>query len=303
MNEEKLIYTASKEDEDTRIDKLLSQRLGYSRSFIARAIERGDILVEGEPGGAKAKLKKGQIVEFYLAEPQNIDAEPEDIPIEVVYEDEDIAVINKPQGMVVHPAPGNYTGTLVNALLFKMKDLSGINGKLRPGIVHRLDKDTSGLIVIAKNDDAHVKLQQQIQSKEAKRVYMALAYGIVKENVRVEQPIGRHRTDRKKMAVVPEGRFAATNFSVLEHFKGYTLVRADLETGRTHQIRVHLAYIGHSVVGDPVYGRKDHPFKLNGQLLHAAELSLNHPRTGERMTFTAPLPDYFVNVLNKLEKQ
>lgn len=302
MNENKLLLTAEKTDEKTRIDKLLSQKLGYSRSFVARAIERGEILVEGKACEAKTTLREGQTVSVEVFEPEQIDALPEDIPLDIVYEDSDVAVINKPQGMVVHPAPGNYTGTLVNALLFRMKDLSGINGKLRPGIVHRLDKDTSGLIVIAKNDAAHIELQRQIQSKEAKRVYYALAYGNIREDTRIELPIGRHKTDRKKMAVTRDGRYAATNFSVIERYKGYTLVRAELETGRTHQIRVHLAHMGHSVVGDPVYGRRECPFKLSGQLLHAAELSFFHPSTGEKVTLKAPFPEYFTETLERLER-
>ena len=302
MTEENISFIAQKEDENIRLDKLLSEKLGFSRSFIAKAIEKGEVLVNGRQCETKTKLKAGQAVVIELGEPEMIDAVAEDIPIDIVYEDEHLAVINKPQGMVVHPAPGNYSGTLVNAVLYRMKDLSGINGKLRPGIVHRLDKDTSGLIVIAKNDDAHIELQRQIQLKEAKRAYYALAYGNVKEDVRIELPIGRHKTDRKKMAVVADGRYAATRFTVEERYKGYTLLRADLETGRTHQIRVHLSHIGHSVVGDPVYGRKEHPFKLNGQLLHAFMLSFSHPATGEEMTFTSPLPDYFADVLSRLQK-
>lgn len=297
-----IILTVLKDDEGIRLDKLLSEKLDFSRSFIAKAIEKGEILVNDLPCEPKKKLKEGSVININIGEPEEIDALPEDIPIDIVYEDSDIAVINKPQGMVVHPAPGNYSGTLVNAVLYHISDLSGINGKLRPGIVHRLDKDTSGLIVIAKNDDAHVELQRQIQCKEARRSYYALVYGSVKNDFRIQQPIGRHKTDRKKMAVVSDGRYAATNFTVVEQYKGYTLLRADLETGRTHQIRVHLAHAGHSIVCDPLYGRKEHAFKLKGQLLHAFELSFSHPKTGDFLSFTAELPQYFKDVLLKLEK-
>jgi len=292
------------EQAGTRLDKLLSEVLDATRSHIQHAIERGEILLEGKPAQAKDKPKAGQTVTVCMSAPAEISLVPEDIPIDIVYQDEDIAVINKARGMVVHPAAGNESGTLVNAILYHIRDLSGINGEIRPGIVHRLDKDTTGLIVIAKNDAAHVSLAEQIGEKTAHRSYQVLVHGNLKEEQkRIEAPIGRHRTDRKKMAVVPEGRYAATNFTVLERFKGYVLLRADLETGRTHQIRVHAAYMGHCVAGDPVYGNRiKEPFHAEGQLLHAFRLALDHPRTGERMVFTAPLPEDFAAILEKLRK-
>ena len=233
-------------------------------------------------------------------------AKPEEIPIEIVYEDADIAVVNKPQGMTVHMGNGNFEGTLVNALLFKLDSLSGINGVIRPGIVHRIDKDTSGLLVVAKNDAAHLGLSKQIEEKSCKRTYLALLEGVMKEDSgTVTTYIGRDPRDRVKMAVVPpeKGKLAITDFTVLKRFKeGFTLCRFDLRTGRTHQIRVHAKHLSHPVVGDPVYGVKKQKFNLNGQLLHAWRLRLTHPKTGKEMTFEAPLPDYFVKVLNKLEE-
>lgn len=287
-----------------RIDKLVSEELSETRSHIQHAIERGEVLLDGKTVPAKEKPRAGQCIEVIVHEPEEIAVLPENLPIDIVYQDEDIAVINKAQGMVVHPAPGNETGTLVNAILYHIRDLSGINGELRPGIVHRLDKDTTGLIVIAKNDAAHVSLAEQIGAKSAHRSYQVLVHGNLKEDsVRIEAPIGRHRTDRKRMAVVPDGRYAATRFTVLERFHGYVLLCADLETGRTHQIRVHAAYMGHCVAGDPVYGNRiKEPFHTEGQLLHAFRLALDHPRTGERMVFTAPLPEDFEKVLDKLRK-
>lgn len=298
-------FTVTKEEAGIRADKLISERFGeYTRSFLQRVIEEGGVTADGRAIKPKDKLKEGSRVALSIREPEEISAKPENIPIDIVYQDEDIAVINKAQGMVVHPAAGNYTGTLVNAILYHIKDLSGINGEIRPGIVHRIDKDTSGLLVIAKNDAAHISLQEQIQQKTAHREYIALVNGNIKEDeVRIDKPIGRHRTDRKKMAVVPEGRNAATNFYVLKRYGKYTLIRAVLETGRTHQIRVHLANRGNPVVGDALYGTKKGQFKLNGQLLHAYKLILTHPKTGEVMEFSAPLPEYFTQVLDKLDRQ
>lgn len=222
----------------------------------------------------------------------------------IVYEDEDLLVVNKPQGMVVHPAAGNYTGTLVNALLYHCGDsLSAINGVVRPGIVHRIDKDTSGLLVVAKNNEAHLKLSEQIKARKAVRRYYALLNGLLKVDGTVNKPIGRHPAMRKKMAVVQGGREAVTHYRILEQFTGYTLVECILETGRTHQIRVHMASIGHSVAGDPVYGLKKEKFNLQGQLLHAKTIWLVHPRTGEYMEFSSELPAYFTAVLNKLRKK
>lgn len=286
-----------------RLDKYLCGVLpALSRSFLQHLIEEGGVTVDGEPALARQKPAAGSVICVTLPAPRALDVRPEDIPLDLVYEDADIAVINKPQGMVVHPAAGNYTGTLVSALLYHVKDLSGINGVLRPGIVHRIDKDTSGLLVVAKNDAAHLSLAEQIAQKTASREYLALVYGRVSEPGTVDAPIGRHKTDRKRMAVVPGGKPAVTHYRPVEEFSGYTLVRAALSTGRTHQIRVHMMYIGHPVVGDPVYGVRKCPFALAGQLLHAERLVLMHPRTGERMEFFAPLPDHFERVLKKLRQ-
>ncbi len=296
-------FIISAEDAGKRIDKLLSELMtDYTRSFLQKVIDEGGVTIDGRTAKAKSKPAEGSIVAVTVHEPEPIDAQPEDIPIDIVYQDLDIAVINKAQGMVVHPAAGNYTGTLVNALLYHIKDLSGINGAIRPGIVHRIDKDTSGLLVIAKNDAAHLSLAEQIKEKTAHREYIALVNGNIREDEgRIDMPIGRHRTDRKKMAVVADGKPAATNYNVLKRFGKYTLVRAVLETGRTHQIRVHFAHKGHPVTGDPVYGPEKCGFKVNGQLLHAYKLILIHPTKGEEMEFTAPLPEYFEAVISKLE--
>ncbi len=260
-------------------------------------------MVDGRPARAKEKPREGSVITFFAEEPRELEAKPEDIPLDIVYEDGDIAVINKPKGMVVHPAPGNETGTLVNALLFHMKDLSGINGVLRPGIVHRLDKDTTGLLVIAKNDAAHISLAEQIREKTARREYTALVFGGFREEEgRVDAPIARHKTDRKRMAVVPGGREAVTLFQVAARYEKYTLLHLRLTTGRTHQIRVHMAYIGHPVAGDEVYTKQKFPYPTQGQMLHAHRLTLTHPRTGERMTFEAPLPAYFREILSRLRE-
>ncbi len=288
----------------SRLDKYLSAVFPeYSRSFFDNKIAQGKILVNGQPAPAKLKPKPGSEITFLVEEPTEIVAESEDIPLDVVYEDADIAVINKQKGLVVHPAPGNNTGTLVNALLYHVKDLSGINGEIRPGIVHRLDKDTTGLLVVAKNDAAHISLAEQIRKKTAQRVYVGLVYGKLKQDEGIiDAPIGRSRTDRKKMAVVREGREAVSHYQVLRRYDKYTLVQVVLETGRTHQIRVHFAHIGHPIVGDETYTKLKCPFETHGQMLHAKELTLVHPRTGETMTFEAPLPEYFVGILGKLRE-
>lgn len=302
MSEESFEFTVEKEYR--RLDVFLSEKLsGYTRSSVKRLIEKGCILKNGSAVKPSDSVNAGDTVTVSVPEPDVTEIIPQDIPIEIVYQDDDIAVINKKQGMVVHPAAGNPDGTLVNAVMYHIKDLSGINGELRPGIVHRLDKDTSGLIVIAKNDAAHVSLAEQIKEKTAKRIYRAVLIGNLKEDtVTVDACIGRHRTDRKKMAVVPDGRSAQTVFNVLERFGDYTYVECELKTGRTHQIRVHAKYIGHPVLGDPVYSSGKSPFRLEGQLLHACRLSLKHPSTGEDMEFKAPLPGYFEDVLCKLRK-
>ena len=288
-----------------RLDAYLAEEYPqFSRSFLKSLIEQEHITLNGERTKAGTKVKEGDEIVLRLPEVEGTSVAPQDIPLEIVYQDSDIAVINKPQGMVTHPAPGNYDGTLVNAILYQIGDLSGINGELRPGIVHRLDKDTSGLLVIAKNDAAHKALSEQIADKKARRIYWALVYGNIKANDGVvDTLIGRDPRDRKKMAVLKAGgREAVTRYRILERYGEYTLVECELETGRTHQIRVHMKHIGHPVAGDPVYSRQKDRFGLSGQLLHARKLELTHPRTGERMIFEAPLPEYFTAVLAKLKK-
>ena len=288
-----------------RVDAYLAEVYPqFSRSFLKKLIEQESILLNGRAVKAGNKVKAGDTIELDVPEAEEISVVPQDLPLDIVYQDHDIAVINKPQGMVTHPAPGNYKGTLVNALLYHIGDLSGINGQLRPGIVHRLDKDTSGLLIIAKNDGAHKALAEQIAQKTAQRIYLALVYGNIKdEEGTISTLLGRDVRDRKKMAVVRAGgREAVTNYRVLERYGNYTLVECRLKTGRTHQIRVHMKYIGHPVVGDPVYCRQKDPFGLSGQLLHAKRLEIIHPRTGEEMVFEAPLPAYFTEVLTQLKK-
>ena len=287
-------------EEALRVDVFLSEKTSLTRSAVKKLAEEGHVLVSGKPVKAGYVLKAGEEVTVEIPDPKPIAAKPEDIPLDIVYEDEDIAVVNKPQGMTVHAGSGNYEGTLVNALLFRLDRLSGINGELRPGIVHRIDKDTSGLLVVAKNDVAHLSLSAQIQDKTCHREYLALLEGVLKgDSGKVVTEIGRDPNDRLKMAVLPagKGRRAETDWEVQERFAHNTLVKFTLHTGRTHQIRVHAKYLGHPVVGDPVYGYKKQRFELNGQLLHAFRLTLTHPRSGERMTFTAPLPDYFERIL------
>lgn len=297
-------FVAAAEDKGERLDVFLADKLPeISRSRVKGCIEMGMVKVRGEQvskGGYA--LKEGDLVEISVADAVELSVEPENLPLNIVYQDADFAVINKAQGMVTHPAAGSPQGTLVNAVLYHIKDLSGINGVLRPGIVHRLDKDTSGLILIAKNDCAHLSLTAQIAEKTAKRYYIALLDGNLKEDSGIiEQPVDRNPKDRKKMAVVKGGRLAKTAYRVIERFGKYTLAEFELFTGRTHQIRVHCAYMRHPVVGDPLYGGSN-AFGLKGQLLHACRLVVNHPASGERMEFTAPLPDYFREVLAKLRK-
>ena len=286
----------------TRLDVFVAEKAECTRSHAKNLIEEGNVTVNGiKAAKSGALLKTGDVVVIVNPAPKELDLSPQDIPIEIVWQDEDFAVVNKPQGMVVHPAPGAYDNTLVNALLFKLSSLSGINGVARPGIVHRLDKDTSGLLVVAKNDFAHISLQKQIAEKSAKRYYYALVDGVVqKDSGEIRNFLARSTADRKKYAVAKDGRLAITLYKVVKRYSAYTLMEYELKTGRTHQIRVHSRYIGHPVVGDRTYGGSD-AFGLNGQLLHAYKLVLTHPRTGEEMTFTAPLPDYFQNVLDKLK--
>ena len=302
MAEESKQYTADKEGE--RLDVFLTRmEPELSRAHIQKIVAAGKAEVSGRARKSNYKLQAGEMVLLTIPAAQPVAILPEDIPLDVLYEDADIIVVNKPRGMVVHPATGVYSGTLVNALLFHCHDLSGINGEIRPGIVHRLDKDTSGVMVAAKNDAAHIDLAEQIRTKTAHRIYNAIVCGNIREEAGIiKGDIGRHPTDRKKMAIVHEhGKPAVTHFRVLERFGDYTLVECRLETGRTHQIRVHMASIGHPVLGDPKYGpRKACPFAIEGQALHSLSLSLTHPVTLERMTFTAPLPEDMANILKVL---
>ncbi|NLC76535.1 MAG: RluA family pseudouridine synthase [Clostridia bacterium] len=304
MDRRKLVV--AKEDQGLRVDKFLAGKLKeLSRSRVQKLIEEEQVLVNGSPCKANAKVTEGAILEVRIPEPQEIELAPEAIPLDIIYEDQDLLVLNKPQGLVVHPAPGNYRGTLVNALLNHCRDLSGINGAKRPGIVHRLDKDTSGAMVVAKNDFAHRQLVAQLKERQVGRIYWALVHGNVEEEGgRIDAPIGRHPVNRKKMAVVDgNAKPAVTEYVVKERFRGYTLIEAHLHTGRTHQIRVHLAYIKHPILGDPVYGPKANPFGLTAQVLHAYRLTFLHPRRQVRMDFVAPLPAYFQNLLETLRER
>ncbi len=299
-----ITLNVSDSDKGARIDKFISDNVEeLTRSAVQGLMEKGKILVCGKSVSKNYKLRDGDTVEVEIPEPEPMDALPEDIPLDIVYEDSDLLVVNKPKGMVVHPAHGNHSGTLVNALLHHCGDsLSGINGVIRPGIVHRIDKNTSGLLIVAKNDAAHLHLAEQIKVHSFTREYEAVASGYFKETEGIiDAPIGRHKTDRKKMCVTTENsRNAVTHYSVIRQYGGYAHVRLRLETGRTHQIRVHLAYIGHPVLGDDVYGKA---YKgIEGQCLHARKIGFIHPTTGEYMEFTSELPDYFVSILNKLEK-
>lgn len=284
-----------------RLDKLIADNTELSRSAAARLIEDGAVLVDGELANKKDAPKAGARVEITLPEPQSVDILPENIPLEIVYEDDDLLVVNKPKGMVVHPAAGHYSGTLVNALMYHCGDsLSGINGEIRPGIVHRIDKDTSGLLMVAKNDLAHIGLSEQIKEHSFTREYEAVVCGAVKEDGKVDAPIGRSKNDRKKMCVTLENsREAVTHYFVIQRYAGYTHLRVRLETGRTHQIRVHMAYKGNPVAGDEVYGNGK-PKWLEGQCLHARKIGFIHPRTGEYMEFTSELPEYFTKFLKTI---
>lgn len=297
MNE--IVLTA--QESGVRLDKYISDNSEISRSYAAKLAENGDITVNGKKAEKKTKVQSGDEIRINVPEPETLEAVAQDIPIDIVYEDDSVIVVNKPQGMVVHPAPGNPDGTLVNGLLYHCS-LSDINGVVRPGIVHRIDKDTSGLLIVAKTNEAHESLSKQLKERKAMRRYYCIVNGNIKEDSgTINKPIGRHPIDRKKMAVVAGGREAVTHFRVLERFGQYTLVECILETGRTHQIRVHMASIGHSIVGDPVYGVKKERFKTNGQLLHAKTIGFEHPKTKEIMEFDSELPEYFKDVLNKLK--
>lgn len=289
-----------------RADVFLNSNMPHiTRSALKKIFDGGGVWINGKTAKSSQSVRVGDRVDIVVPAAEECSAKPEAIPLDIVYQDGDLAVINKPQGMTVHMGNGNKEGTLVNALLYNLDNLSGINGVIRPGIVHRIDKDTSGLLVVAKNDAAHLSLAKQISEKTCRRQYVALLEGNLREDCgTVTTYIGRDPKDRLKMAVVPadKGRLAVTEFRVSERYSGYTLCRFDLKTGRTHQIRVHAKYLGHPIVGDPVYGIKRQKFALNGQLLHAERLEFVHPSTGERMAFTAPLPAYFAEVLGKLKK-
>ena len=297
-------FIVQEENSGDRLDVFVGEVAQSSRSNAQKRIKNGLVTLNGKTEDKVSRtLKIGDNVGITIVAPKLIELIPQNIPLDVVYQDEYLAVINKQQGLTVHPAGGSYKDTLVNALLYHIKDLSGINGDIRPGIVHRLDKDTSGLMVIAKNDFAHVNLSQQIASKECRRIYYALTEGVFKEDSGIiDQPLFRSKTDRKKIAVDPDGRQAITLFNVVERFSANTLVRFELKTGRTHQIRVHSAFIGHPIVGDKVYGFKKQRFDLNGQLLHSKEITFTHPKTGESMHFDSELPDYFRRILSVLKK-
>lgn len=299
---EELIFNIENENSGKRIDKYLSEVIeGKSRSFVQGLIDEEHITVNDKVIKSNYKLRINDKIIVTLPKAAELNVEAENIEIDVVYEDKDVIVINKPQGMVVHPAPGNYTGTLVNALMYHCKDLSGINGVIRPGIVHRIDKDTSGILVIAKNDDSHNFLADQLKDHTMKREYVALVEGILKEdNGTIDKNIARDPKDRIKMAVVKDGKNAKTHYEVISRYDKNTLVKCILETGRTHQIRVHMMSIGHPLVGDPVYGHKKQRFKLKGQMLHAKTLGFIHPTTKGYLEFNSELPSYFNSIIEKL---
>jgi len=298
-------YAIQEDEEDIRLDVFLSNALSDStRSYIQKIIENGGVKVNDTIKKSSYKLKLDDEVVFDFPEVKKLDVKAENIPIEIVYEDSDVIVVNKPSGMVVHPASGINSGTLVNALLYHCKDLSGINGVARPGIVHRIDKDTSGVLVIAKNDLAHNKLSKQLKEHTMTRLYLALVEGIIKDDQgTVDAPLARHRTERIKVAVTEGGRNAVTHFKVIERFKNTTLLLCQLDTGRTHQIRVHLAYIKHPVVGDPVYGYKKQRFNTDGQLLHAKTLGFIHPTTGNYIEFETEIPAEFKKIIKILRNE
>ncbi len=302
---EKKEYIISDENQGIRIDKALADLDSkLSRAAIQRMLDEGDIKVNGKEVKASYKLNLSDKVEVTIKDAVEVDIKPEDIPLDVVYEDKDILVVNKQKGLVVHPGNGNPDGTLVNAIMARCKDsLSGVGGKIRPGIVHRIDKDTSGLLIIAKNDEAHINLSEQIKNHEVNKTYLALVRGVIKNNnITIDMPIARSDRDRTKMAVSKNGKNAITHVKVLERFDGFTYVEVNIETGRTHQIRVHLSQIGYPIVGDSVYSNGKNPFGVEGQMLHSYKLEFVHPITKENMSLEAKLPEYFEDVLDKLRK-
>lgn len=302
---EKTIFIVEKMFEGERVDKYLSIIVeGKSRSYLQGLITKGNILINGKEVKSNHKLKDLDEIKIIIPEPIELKVDSEDIPLNVLYEDSDVIVVNKKRGMVVHPAPGNYNGTLVNALLFYCSDLSTINGVVRPGIVHRIDKDTTGILVVAKNDEAHNFLSDQLRNHSMKREYYALVEGKIKEDRgTVDKPLGRNKKDRLKIGIVEDGRHAITHYEVIERYKNTTLVKCVLETGRTHQIRVHMASIGHPLLGDSLYGLKKQKFKLDGQMLHARTLGFIHPTSKEFIEFTSELPEDYKELLEKLRKE
>ena len=294
------------DEENIRLDSYIAKKCkDLSRTMIQKLIEEGEVLVNNSKKKISYKVNLNDEISINIPEPEKTDLKPQKIPLDIIYEDDDIIVVNKPKGMVVHPANGNPDGTLVNAIMAICKNsLSGIGGKIRPGIVHRLDKDTSGIIIVAKNDKSHINLSKQIKDRKMKKIYIALVKGVVNENeATIDMPIGRSTKDRKKMAVRKDGKQAVTHFKVLKRYSKYTLLELKIDTGRTHQIRVHMAEIGHPVVGDMVYSKGKNDFGVVGQMLHAKSLDFTHPITGAKMHLEAELPQYFKDVIEKLDKE
>ena len=299
-------YIVKNESQGKRLDRYVTeQNTEITRTAVQRLIDEKNILVNGKEQKASYKVNENDVVEVEIPEPKKNEIKAEDIPIEVIYEDSDIIVVNKPKGMVVHPGNGNVDGTLVNAIMAKCEgSLSGIGGEIRPGIVHRIDKDTSGLLIVAKNDKAHVNLSEQIKAHKVKKTYIALVRGVVRENeATIDMPIGRSKTDRKKMAVCKDGKNAITHIKVLKRWEHYTLLQVNIETGRTHQIRVHLSYIGYPIIGDYTYSNGKNEFGVVGQCLHAQKLEFKHPITNKIVELEAPLPEYFQEIIQKLDNK
>lgn len=298
-----MILEITENQAEERIDRFLADSQDLTRSFLQKILKEGEVIVNGKSVKANYKLRKGDRIEFEIPEAVEPDIVAEDIPLSILYEDADVLVVDKPKGMVVHPAAGHYSRTLVNAVMYHCKgELSGINGVLRPGIVHRIDRDTTGSIIICKNDMAHNEIARQLKEHSINRRYRAIVTGVLKdEEGTIEGAIGRDKKDRKKMAITADGKPAVTHYRVLQRFKHYTYVECVLETGRTHQIRVHMASIGHPLLGDEVYGRRSDKYKCEGQCLHAMTLGFHHPRTGEYIEVNAPLPPYFEHLLAVLE--